>query len=49
MTSVFVGMATGGLLGAQVLAAWGWSGVVGLAVLSSGAALAVRMRAAAVK
>jgi predicted MFS family arabinose efflux permease len=49
MTSVFVGMAAGGLLGAQALAAWGWTGVVGLAVLASSAALAVRMRAAGVK
>ena len=47
MTSVFVGMATGGLLGAQALAAWGWTGVVALAVLASGAAFVVRTRAAA--
>jgi len=46
MTSVFVGMATGGLLGAQALAAWGWMGVVGVAVLASGGALLVRIRAA---
>jgi hypothetical protein len=31
MTSVFIGMAAGGLLGAQALASWGWTGVVGLA------------------
>jgi predicted MFS family arabinose efflux permease len=46
MTSVFVGMAAGGALGAQALAAWGWSGVVALAVAASVAALLVRMRAA---
>jgi hypothetical protein len=39
-------MAIGGALGAQALAAWGWNGVVLLAVLSSAAALVVRMRAA---
>lgn len=48
MTSVFVGMATGGLLGAQALAAWGWLGVVGLAIASALAALAVRIHAAKV-
>jgi MFS family permease len=47
MTSVFAGMATGGLLGAQALAAWGWPGVVTLAVIASLAALLVRMRAVA--
>lgn len=46
MTSVFVGMASGGLLGAQALASWGWMGVVGVAVLSSVGALIVRVRAA---
>ncbi|MFK3738170.1 MFS transporter [Massilia sp. TN1-12] len=46
MTSVFVGMATGGALGAQALAAWGWNGVVLLAVAAALAALAVRVRAA---
>lgn len=46
MTSVFVGMATGGALGAQALAAWGWNGVVLLAVAAALAALAVRIRAA---
>lgn len=49
MTSVFVGMAAGGALGAQALAAWGWMGVVVLAVVASGAALLVRMRAAAAR
>lgn len=46
MTSVFIGMATGGLLGAQALAAWGWNGVVAVAIVASVGALAVRMRAA---
>jgi len=46
MTSVFVGMAAGGALGAQALAAWGWTGVVVLAIAASVAALVVRMRAA---
>ena len=46
MTSVFVGMATGGALGAQALAAWGWNGVVLLAVAAALAALAVRIKAA---
>jgi len=49
MTTMFVGMAMGGALGAQALAAWGWNGVVALAVVSSVAALAVRMRASAGK
>lgn len=47
MTSVFVGMAAGGFLGAQALAGWGWMGVVGVAIVASGGALLVRMRAAA--
>lgn len=45
MTSVFIGMATGGALGAQAFAAWGWTGVVVLAILASVGALLVRMRA----
>jgi len=49
MTTMFVGMAAGGALGAQALAAWGWNGIVGLAVATSLAALAVRVRAAQVK
>jgi predicted MFS family arabinose efflux permease len=49
MTSVFVGMAAGGALGAQALAAWGWSGVVGVAVVASVGALLVRRRAASAK
>ncbi len=49
MTCMFVGMATGGLLGAQALAAWGWNGVVLLAVAASMGALAVRLRAGAGK
>ena len=47
MTSVFIGMAAGGFLGAQALAGWGWMGVVGVAIVASGGALLVRMRAAA--
>jgi len=45
MTSVFIGMAAGGLLGAQALAAWGWSGVVGLATVAAVGALIVRLKA----
>jgi predicted MFS family arabinose efflux permease len=45
MTSVFVGMAAGGALGAQALAAWGWVGVVLVALAASAAALAVRAAA----
>jgi predicted MFS family arabinose efflux permease len=45
MTCMFIGMSAGGLLGAQALASWGWSGVVMLATLASGGALLVRMRA----
>jgi len=46
---MFVGMAAGGLFGAQALAALGWMGVVGVAVVASGAALVVRIRAAMAK
>ena len=49
MTSVFVGMAAGGFLGAQALAGWGWMGVVGVAIVASGGALLVRIRAAAAR
>lgn len=49
MTSIFVGMASGGLLGAQALASWGWSGVVGVAVIASVGAFIVRVRAASAK
>jgi len=49
MTSVFVGMAAGGFLGAQALASWGWTGVVGVAMLASLIALAVRIHAAKVR
>jgi predicted MFS family arabinose efflux permease len=45
MTSVFIGMAAGGLLGAQALAAWGWMGVVALATLAAVGALLVRLSA----
>jgi predicted MFS family arabinose efflux permease len=44
MTSVFIGMAAGGLLGAQALAGWGWMGVVGLATVAAVGALLVRLR-----
>jgi predicted MFS family arabinose efflux permease len=43
MTVMFIGMATGGLLGAQALASWGWMGVTVLATLSAGGALLVRL------
>jgi predicted MFS family arabinose efflux permease len=46
MTSVFAGMATGGLLGAQLLASFGWLGVVGVAMVASAGALVVRRRPA---
>jgi len=46
MVGVFIGMATGGVLGGQVLASWGWTGVVALATAASGAALYVRLRGA---
>jgi predicted MFS family arabinose efflux permease len=43
MTVMFIGMATGGLLGAQALASWGWMGVTVLATMSAGGALLVRL------
>jgi hypothetical protein len=42
-------MASGGLLGAQALASWGWMGVVGVATIASLAAFLVRVRAASAK
>jgi hypothetical protein len=42
---VFIGMAVGGLLGAQALAAWGWTGVVALATVAAAGALIVRLKA----
>jgi predicted MFS family arabinose efflux permease len=45
MTSVFIGMAVGGLLGAQALASWGWMGVVALAAAAAVGALLVRLSA----
>jgi predicted MFS family arabinose efflux permease len=45
MTCMFIGMATGGLLGAQALASWGWMGVVGLATAAAIGALIVRFKA----
>lgn len=44
MTCMFIGMAAGGLLGAQALAAWGWTGVVGLSTVAAIGALIVRLR-----
>lgn len=41
---MFAGMASGAALGSQLLAAFGWMGVVALAVLSSAAALWLRWR-----
>jgi predicted MFS family arabinose efflux permease len=46
MTSIFIGMAAGGLLGAQALASWGWMGVVGVSTIAGVAAFAVRVHAA---
>lgn len=45
MVSVFIGMASGAVLGSQALAAWGWMGVTGLAIAAAGLALMVRLRA----
>ncbi|WP_443191578.1 MFS transporter [Pseudomonas indica] len=42
-TGVFIGMATGAGLGSMALAQWGWSGVVGLAIVASFGALVVRL------
>lgn len=43
VTGMFVGMAAGSALGSLALAQWGWVGVLGLAIVSSTAALAVRL------
>ncbi|AWK88316.1 MFS transporter [Azospirillum thermophilum] len=43
MTSMFVGMALGAVLGSHALAAFGWMGVTALATTASAAALAVRL------
>jgi predicted MFS family arabinose efflux permease len=40
---MFIGMAAGAGLGSLALAQWGWMGVIGLAVVTALAALAVRM------
>ncbi|TAM13428.1 MAG: MFS transporter, partial [Pandoraea sp.] len=40
---MFIGMAAGAGIGSLALAQWGWAGVIGLAVVSSLGALAVRM------
>ena len=42
-TGMFIGMASGAVLGSLILAQWGWTGVATLATVSSLAALAVRM------
>ncbi|MBU2407978.1 MAG: MFS transporter, partial [Gammaproteobacteria bacterium] len=42
-TGMFIGMAAGSLLGAWMLADWGWEGVIALASASALAALAVRL------
>ncbi len=44
-TGMFVGMAGGAAIGSLALAQAGWLGVVGFAVLTSGAALAIRLAA----
>ncbi|WP_182630265.1 MFS transporter [Pantoea hericii] len=41
-TVVFIGMATGAVLGSLALAHWGWNGVVALATIAGAAAVAVR-------
>jgi len=43
-TGMFVGMATGAVLGSLALASWGWSGVMGLATATAVGALALRLR-----
>lgn len=43
MVTMFLGMATGGALGTQALARWGWTGVVVLTTVSATIALAVRL------
>ncbi len=43
-TGVFLGMASGGALGAVALAQWGWMGVAGLAVAAATASLLQRLR-----
>lgn len=43
-TGVFLGMASGGALGAVALAQWGWMGVAGLAVVAATASLLQRLR-----
>jgi predicted MFS family arabinose efflux permease len=48
MTSIFIGMALGGLLGAQALASFGWTGVVGVSTIAGVAAFLVRVHAAKV-
>jgi len=42
-TGVFIGMALGSVLGSAMWEAWGWAGVVMLAVVASAASLLVRL------
>ncbi len=42
-TAMFIGMAVGSASGALLLAQWGWAAVTGLAIVSSAAALGVRL------
>jgi len=44
-TGMFIGMASGAAIGSLALARAGWMGVVGFAVVTSGAALAIRLAA----
>lgn len=43
LTGMFIGMAAGAALGSQAFAAWGWSGVVGVAAAASAGALILRL------
>lgn len=45
VTCMFLGMATGSVLGSMMFARWGWMGVVALSTAASAAALAVRLHA----
>lgn len=42
-TGMFIGMASGAVLGSLMLASWGWIGVVALATATAGASLLVRL------
>ncbi len=43
MVGMFIGMASGAVLGSQALASWGWTGVTGVAASAAAAALVVRL------